>query len=417
MGLRMAQNKKKRISRLFLLSCLIAAAFLAPRLAAADPIDELTKVEEHLSDKAAEVDSLQEELDLLDERAEAKLVAVAKLQGRIAEIRSELDETTERLDGLAGSERSARQSLQQVIRVDYLEGSPGAWEVLAGPGGLSDALDQQNANGSLGDYANGLAEDLKQSQREIDRDRKSLISKKRNLEQLESEAGRQLGELEAVRDAKRELLGSTKGQEDAYQKQYEELRAELVEMGIFGKSGCSRVGSRVWPGTDGYFNQCDPRWADIKLGDSDTSTLGDYGCGVASLAMVYKTYGGVSDTDPLKMNQELRRTAAFWDDLLVWGGVDGAYDNALQVTAHGGARWDLINRELDRRDRRGQSDPRPVIVYIDRGVTNHYVVLLRRLRRDGSDYLMHDPIEGPNRRFSDYYSTGAVQQYVTFRRN
>ncbi|MDP4000184.1 MAG: C39 family peptidase [bacterium] len=402
----MSGNKKKFPLRLLLLSCVLAAAFVVPNLAEADPIDEFTKIEQRLSEKAGEIDTLQGELDLLNETAEAKLAVVAELQGRVAEVRGELDAITAHLEELAGDELSSRESLQQVVRVDYIEGSPGAWEVLAGAGGLSEALGQQNAQGSLGDYANGLAEDLEKAQKDIDRDRKSLVSRKQNLERLESEAGRQLRELEAVRNAKRQLLESTQGQEDAYQKQYAALRDQLIKMGIFGRSGCSRVGSHVWPGTDGYFNQCDSRWADWKLGYSDSSTLGDYGCGVAALAMVYKTYGGVSDTNPLRMNQELRRAAAFWDDLLVWGNVSGAYDNALRVTAHGGADWDLIKRRLDAGS--------PVMVYIDRGVTNHYVVLLRR---DGSeDYLMHDPIEGPNRRFSDYYSTGAVQQYVTFRR-
>lgn len=406
MGLQMALNKKKYPIRLLLLACVLAGAFIVPRLAEADPIEEFTKIEQRLSEKAGEVETLHEELDLLEETAEAKLAAVAKLQGRIAEIRGELDETNARLGELSGDEQSARESLQQVIRVDYVGGSPGAWEVLAGAGGLSDALDQQNANGSLGDYANGLADDLEKAQRQIDRDRKSLVSRKRNLEQLEAEATRQLQELEAVRDAKRQLLASTRGQEDAYQKRYEALHDELVKMGLFGKSGCSRVGSRIWPGTDGYFNQCDPRWADAKLGYSDSSTLGDYGCGVASLAMVYKRYGGVDDTNPIRMNRALRGVAAFQDDLLWWSRVGGAYGRRLDVTVHnGGTDWGAINGRLDA--------GKPVIVWVDRGPINHYVVLWERR---GADYLMHDPIEGPNLRFSDYYSTGAVRQYVTFSR-
>ncbi|MEX2043660.1 MAG: C39 family peptidase [Patescibacteria group bacterium] len=390
-----------------ILALMLIAALVVPRFAEADPIEEFTKIEQRLSEKAGEVETLHEELDVLEETAEAKLAAVAKLRGHIAEIRGELDGIVDRVSELSAEEQSMRQSLGSVVRVDYLEGSPGAWEVLAGSGGLSEALDQQNANGSLGDYANGLTEDLEEARREIDRERTSLVSKKRNLERLEIEADRQLRELEAVREAKQQLLESTRGQEDVFQRQYEALHEQLIELGLFGKSGCSRVGSRIWPGTDGYFNQCDPRWSDATLGYSDSSTLGDYGCGVASLAMVYKTYGGIGNTNPLQMNQALRAVVAFQDDLLWWNRVGGAYGKTLNATVHNsGTDWGDINRQLDL--------GRPVIVWVDRGSINHYVVLLRR---SGSSYLMHDPIEGPNLRFADYYSAGAVRQYVTFSRN
>ncbi|HEY8108431.1 MAG TPA: C39 family peptidase [Patescibacteria group bacterium] len=401
----MAVNQKKYRIPLAVLALVLGATLVVPRFASADPLDEFTKIEQRLNEKAGQVDTLRDEVDLLDERADAKLEVLAELRARIAKLHAELGDTVGRLDGLLAEERSVRGSLGEVVRVDYVEGSPGAWEVLAGAGGLSDALDQQTANGSLGDYARSLADELGEMQEDIDRDRKSLVSRKRNVEQLEAEAARQLAELDAVRDVKRQLLASTQGQEDAYQRRYDAARAQLIKMGVFGKSGCSRVGSRVWPDRDGYFNQCDPRWADAKLGYSDSSTLGDFGCGVASLAMVYKLYGNVGHTTPLQMNRELRNVAAFQDDLLWWNRVGGAYGNRLDVTVHnGGTDWGAIDGNL--------AAGRPVIVWVDRGPINHYVVLLRR---DGGDYRMHDPIEGPNLRFSDHYSTGAVQQYVTFR--
>ena len=145
--------------------------------------------------------------------------------------------------------------------------------------------------------------------------------------------------------------------------------------------GIAESGGRVWPETDNYFNQTDPRWASTKLGFSDSSTICNYGCGVTSIAMVFKRYG--IDTDPIRLNADLRRVGAFWDDLLVWNNVGNASQGRLSVTKHFGGNWGDINAKLDAGT--------PVIVYIDRGSIN-----------------------GPGLRFSDYYSTDAVYEYVTF---
>ncbi len=73
------------------------------------------------------------------------------------------------------------------------------------------------------------------------------------------------------------------------------------------------------------------------------------------------------------------------------------------MTKHFGGNWADINSKLDAGT--------PVIVYIDRGSISHYVVLWGR---SGTSYRMHDPINGPGRRFSDYYSHDAVYEYITF---
>jgi hypothetical protein len=55
------------------------------------------------------------------------------------------------------------------------------------------------------------------------------------------------------------------------------------------------------------------------------------------------------------------------------------------------------------------SSGKPVIVGLKSGpFGTHFVVL-----KSGSngDYIMHDPWNGPDLKFSDYYSTGQIFQY------
>ncbi|MEJ7660508.1 MAG: C39 family peptidase [Hymenobacter sp.] len=167
----------------------------------------------------------------------------------------------------------------------------------------------------------------------------------------------------------------------------------------------------MWDESGGYFNQLDSRWIDEKLGFSDSSTIGDYGCGVAALAMVYKHYG--LPTNPSLLNGDLKRTGALFGDLLEWPNTTAASGGRLasvgsaSLFERGRADWNLINSQLDTGN--------PVIVYIDRpGQISHYVVLTARR---GSGYLMHDPIEGPNLRFEDYYQTDWVYQTITYKRS
>ncbi|MDP9211859.1 MAG: C39 family peptidase [bacterium] len=383
------------------LTVLTACAFLWPSGAAADPLAEFAEKEQRLYEKAAEVDSLEDKLAVLDETIEAKLAALAGIRAQIVEVRRELDAATDELIELLDQYGQRKESLGSVVRVDYLGGSPGAWEILAGQGGVSASFSERAVNGSLGDYAMALADELAATSERIEQDRKTLLSRTHRLEELESASARQVRELAAVRDVRADVLRQTRGEEGRFQTEYEQAREKLEQLGLFGRAGCERVGRRIWSTADGYFNQCDSRWADATLGFSG-STIGDYGCGVASAAMVFKRYG--IDTDPIRLNAALKRVGAFDRDLLYWNNVHGASGGQLKLagTGRGAADWEFIDTQL--------ADGDPVIVWVDRpGQYNHYVVLLGK---DRGRYLMHDPIEGPNKRFDDYYSTGAVVQYV-----
>lgn len=393
---------KRKLALGAFLAAVAAVAVIWPQGASADPLADFAEKEKRLNAKAAQVESLEDKLALLDETVEARLEALADIRTKITEIRRELTEATDALTALSDRRDHTMGSLGKVVRVDYLGGSPGAWEVLAGPGSASGLLTEQTATGSLGDYALALADDLAESGEKIEQQRRTLLSRTRHLEELETAADRHVRELSAVRGVKADLLRATRGEEDRFRGQYETAREKLVQLGIFGRSGCSRVGDAVRDDVPGYFNQCDSRWADATLGFSD-STIGDYGCGVASAAMVFERHG--IDTDPQRLNDALKRVGAFQGDLLYWSSVHRASGGALDLVnkdPNGRVDWSVIDRQISRGN--------PVIVWVDRpGQYNHYVVLLEK---KNGHYMMHDPIEGPNRRFENYYSTGAVVQYI-----
>ena len=123
--------------------------------------------------------------------------------------------------------------------------------------------------------------------------------------------------------------------------------------------------------------------APLTLGNSDRP-LWEYGCGVASLAMVYSYYG--VDTDIVRLNEALRQTDGFSDALLAW---DRA--NAFR---RAGAPWiqglEQVNtarpRDYQKRVDEELAAGHPVIAYLG---NRHYVVLVGK---DGKgNYLINDP--------------------------
>lgn len=66
----------------------------------------------------------------------------------------------------------------------------------------------------------------------------------------------------------------------------------------------------VKPNEYAVFSQRDPRWKNVKLGNSKTSTIGQYGCFVTCLSMMV-------NKRPDEVNEILKKAGAFNGDLLI----------------------------------------------------------------------------------------------------
>jgi hypothetical protein len=120
------------------------------------------------------------------------------------------------------------------------------------------------------------------------------------------------------------------------------------------------------------------------LGNSKTSLLWEYGCGVASLAMVFRQYG--VDTDLVRLNEKLRQTGGFSGPYLAWSQTN-AFTRA-------GAPWiqgmERINTARPRDQQKRLDDElalgHPVIAYLG---GRHYVVVTGK--DDRGNYRINDP--------------------------
>ncbi|MBI3959637.1 MAG: SUMF1/EgtB/PvdO family nonheme iron enzyme [Chloroflexi bacterium] len=119
-----------------------------------------------------------------------------------------------------------------------------------------------------------------------------------------------------------------------------------------------------------------------QLGNSDLP-LWEYGCGVASLAMVYRHYG--VDTDVARLNAALRTAGGFSGGLLAWGNGD-AFIRAGGPWVKGVERINTA-RPQDYRQRidAALDNGEPVIAFLNAA---HYVVITGV---EGDSYRINDP--------------------------
>jgi len=218
--------------------------------------------------------------------------------------------------------------------------------------------------------------------------------KKQELDQLIISLNNQKVELKKQQALKQKLLADTNNDETTYQSLLTQAQAQLKGFKTFVSSSGSdsTIASNAFGnGSDGaYYSQRDARWANQTIGGSQESIL-NVGCLVTSVAMFAKKNGqNVSPTEIASDYSRFSGNFAYMKN--PWPGVAGkTYVDFYGSRAN-------INQELDS----GNYVIVGVYKYSCDYGGNHFVLLTKR---DGDDYIMHDPIYGPDLKFSSHYST------------
>jgi len=223
--------------------------------------------------------------------------------------------------------------------------------------------------------------------------------KQKELESLKNQLASQKADLERQKESKKRLLLVTKNDEKKYQRLLVQAKTELNALRSFA---LSRGGGLLppQPSPDGwYYNQRDQRWGGALIGNSDMPVW-EVGCLITSVAMLY-TKNGVKTT-PLEIGSN---ASYFFSDtaymLRPWPTPGG-----FTLVNSSGDRFKFIDQEI--------SQGRPVIVHLNIGGDGHFVVIKRK---EGDEYIINDPWEGPDKKLSDYYSKLSIDRAASYRKN
>lgn len=331
--------------------------------------------------------TLSSQIGLMDAKISLTTTKIKTTEYTIEKTATEIDSLGDKIVGLNSSLDYLTRVLLEKIVESYKNKDVSTFDVI---------LDSQNA-GVLGnkikylDVAQNsdrrLAFRLQQTKQNFEEQKNLREEKKKQLEQLEVDLNSQKKVLGVQKVEKQSLLNDTLGSESTYQRLLAQARLQLSGFSSFVQnSGASSIigAGAFGNGSDGaYFSQRDVRWATQTIGSSPETIL-DVGCLLSSVAMVGKRFG--ANVTPSTIASEVGR---FWGNTAYmrnpWQGVAGK-------TYTGGVNIDV---ELQ--------NGNPVVVGVGKCASggSHFVVLLKK---DGDSYIMHDPIYGPDTKFSDHYS-------------
>jgi hypothetical protein len=160
-------------------------------------------------------------------------------------------------------------------------------------------------------------------------------------------------------------------------------------------------------------SQKDPRWSSKKLGNGDVS-FGMYGCLITCLAMLSRYYG--KDTDPGKLNDDLKRVSGFSGAYYVWGSITRLYSDIKKGTYR--KTPDPVTDEQFASIDSHLESGHPVMIEVDfypdtTKPDQHFVLIIGKSR---GGYDIADPWTGKVERLSKYgVAKYTIQRYVFYR--
>jgi len=166
--------------------------------------------------------------------------------------------------------------------------------------------------------------------------------------------------------------------------------------------------------TKWYYSQRDSKWSNDSIGGTSL-TMGDFGCAVTSVAMVFAYHD--EDVEP---DDIAEKTSYFYSGLMDWGdgGLLSKYDMELKVrTGHSTSYvdWDDIEDYIE-------DDDLPVIVFIKGSGSNGHYVVVHGYDDENDDFVVHDPYWGSNlllgtskKIIKSIYGSASVDQVIVYK--
>lgn len=348
---------------------------------------KIAEYEKKLEDIRNQKNTLSSQIQFMDTQIYLTGLKMQETEKKITQTAKEIDTLESRIKGLDESLNHLSKLFLVSVVNDYKQRSVSVLDLL---------LDSKNANNLIDQYKYFQAAQntrqkvfLQATETKLNfEQQKDLREKKQeDLAKLQNQLKSQQVELQSQQDAKRTLLTATQSDESTYKKLLDDARRQIDSfkqfvqisgVGVISPDGLG-TGEGGW-----YYSQRDSRWASSRMGDSSESVL-DVGCFITSIAMVMKFYG-TSDFTPLNI---ANNSSYFLPGSAYMYRPDNfSWPNGKRYR---NISYDEIKSYLERNI--------PVIVGV-RG-SSHYVVLKKI---DGDDFIMNDPIYGPDKKVSEYYS-------------
>lgn len=352
---------------------------------------EIEELEKKLKEVQGQSKTLSSQISVMDNQIRLTELRVSATEEELETLNENINIARERILTLEESLNKTVEVLLNRIVATYQVGSLQPLEVMLSSNGITDAFTRLNYLRLVQLHDKQLIYETQQAKNDYINQKEIFEEEKTKVEKLQAQLVAYTKQLDNEKAAKQSLLSVTKNDEKRYQQLLSEARRQIASFKSFASS---QGGSSILPpqpSPDGwFFNQRDERWGNNNIGSSPEKVW-EVGCLVAVTAMLRKQRGeGITPADVARQSQYFFSNTALM--LIPWN--DGRFSSR-------GKDMGAIDSRL--------ASGQPVIVGLYAGpFGTHFIVL-----KSGSsgNYTMNDPWNGPDLRFSDYYSDSQIFQY------
>jgi peptidoglycan hydrolase CwlO-like protein len=354
--------------------------------------DRITQLQGKVNDLKAQGQTLSSQITVMDNQMKLTEFRVNATKQELAELEGDISVAEGKVSSLETSLDKISKVLLSRVIATYQVGNIPQMHVLLASSNMENYLTRANYLKLVQAHDKQLLMNTQQAKVDYQNQKDIFQKKKEKVEALNDQLKQYTVQLEQEKTSKLQLLSVTKNDETRYQKLLQEARDQISGFKSFASSKGGSGTIAPQSSADGwYFNQRDERWGGGNIGSS-TDPVWQVGCLISSMAMLLKQHGeNVTPADIAGNSSYFFANTAYM--LIPWGG--GRFTSV----------WSADLGAIDSKLSSGQ----PVIVGLKAGPYGTHFIVLKS--GSGGSYKMHDPWNGPDLNFSDYYSTGQIFQY------
>ena len=273
---------------------------------------ELENVQNELSENLQQVQKL-------DEKIASSQTELDELNAKITELQTSIDQVGAELQKAEESYNSQKKLLDDRLVEIYEEGEIQYLDVLLSSKNMSEFLSTYFLVTELVDYDKQLLEDMGKKKHEIELSKEKLDNEQEELATIKANQTKTAKIVENTKTVRENFIAKLSEEEkqiqsqiDEYNRQFDEVNAEILKLAMDGIDTQYIGGELAWP-VPGY-----------------TRITSKYGMRTHPITGVYKLHTGVDIGAPMGAN-----FVAANDGIVVKAGYNGAYGNMV-IIDHGG---------------------------------------------------------------------------------
>ncbi len=215
-----------------------------------------------ISQKQQEAGSLQAQIAMIDASLSKTKVEIEKTQTNIDKNQLEIDDTQAKINDKQKEMDKKKDVLKACIQTTYEQGKQSTLEMLVSSDNLSDFMDQVEYVSVVEDKTKGIYDEVKQIKDQLTKYRKDLDNKRQELVKLKDEKETEQNNLQAQIANKQTILDKTNGEEASYQNMLSQANEQARQA---QSEIAAAFGSDLTGGGSGYYGSGNYPWTDWRL--------------------------------------------------------------------------------------------------------------------------------------------------------